>query len=364
MNSKLLIAFLAAAVVVAMVGVVPVSGTTGSVATGDAARHGATTNFTVTVSDHTPGKQGTTMSAYAAGLQADFDVWGNLTVMLPAAQGSTCQISSARAAGVDENNDDPGTTTDKSFVGRYSENKKGNNDAGQNFTSYNFYAKDSFAGNSISLRSDDQIVARLANCWKNPDSPGWYRWNGYVNGTTPDGSYAETNAYSHWYYICDCQSYDQAVNTLGSPPTDAAGSESDDGSPGTIVTKNYNLNSAGSSSGSGGGSTATATSTSGSGGSTATATPTSGSGGSTATATSGGSAGTATQDGSTTSTGTGPGTSTDGGSTGTAAGTTAGTATTGSTSTVVTTTSTHQPGFGVVAALLAFLASVLLARRR
>lgn len=364
MRSRFITVLLTAALMISIVGVFPVGGVSNPVGGTSAAKHGATTNFTITLNDHTPGATNTTMSAYAAGLQADFPVWGNLTILFPSGMTtSTCSLTDARAAGVDTNNDDPGTHTDKTFIGKFKEQKQGT-DHTPKYGSYNFYSEDSFAGDSISLRSDDQIVARIAGCWGNPSEAGWYRWNGYVNGTNPQNAFAETNAYSHWYYICDCGSYDEAVNTLGAPPTDAAGALSNDGQPGTVVDRDYRLYAAGGSGGQGatpsatptasGGGTATPMTTatpSMSGTSTAT-TPGSGQLTSTAgrqTATAGGGAKPATRQAQTAATANARETNQTG-STPAATGTE-----TGNTNAVVspTQTSTHQPGFGISAVVMA-----------
>lgn len=71
------------------------------------------------------------------------------------------------------------------------------------------------------------------------DLPAW----GNLSIVFPEAGAAVelSNACSHWYYICDCDSYDQAANGLGEPPPDASGFESDDGSPDAVVNKEYTL---------------------------------------------------------------------------------------------------------------------------
>lgn len=144
------------------------------------------------------------MTQFASEFPADLEWWASATLDTPAAQGSTCEMHNARAAGIDRDDDDPGTATDETIVGKYSEERSTTNDAGQTVTTLDFYEPNVFEGESIALHADDQLVAQIADCYRNPNQEGWYRWWGHANGTTDgneSGDYEEWNAYSAWYYV-------------------------------------------------------------------------------------------------------------------------------------------------------------------
>lgn len=202
-------------------------------------------NYTVTLSDHRPGAPNVTVTEYAAlrGPQRapTLEFWDWYVNVEPAGLENDCETEDARAAGVDRDNDDPGAKTDDTFVGKYSQQVNATNSEAQRIDSYDFYEPNSFAGENISLGADDQIVVQLAACYQNPKRPGWYRLWTYVNGTEDGrtyengGKFNETNAYSHWWYVCDCDSYDAAVNELGAPPSyEYDGSHEVDRERGTI----------------------------------------------------------------------------------------------------------------------------------
>ena len=373
----------AALLVMSAVSVVPAAIAAGTSAAAAASPHedGAPINYTVALSTHKPGASEVTISQFAAGQpQAESVVtlkyWGFLTSVSPAELKSTCQTADARAAGVDRDNDNAGTYTDESFIGKYSKEIQYKNSQGQNITTYDFYEPNSFEGQSIYFNSDDQIVAQLANCYTNPQSPGWYRFWGHINGTR-DGKtyqqtskYRETNSYSHWWYICDCESYDAAVNKIGQPPQDAKFRIEEDGKYGTRAGGNgpWKLYAKPGSGGGSGDGTPTSTDT---GTSTSTDTSTS-----TSTDT-----GTSTNTGTTTSGTTSPPqnqnnqnnqNSPSPGSTATTVTTNPGQSTNtgggggggGNNVSTATQTSTHQPGFGLGLALVALAAAALVAYRR
>lgn len=151
--------------------------------------------------------------------------WLNITLVGPADGGSSCVIArDTRAAGVDRGNDDPGTKTDESIVGKFKYVGQFQNEAGQHGITVQLYGEDDFGGQTIHLDHSDEAVAKVANCITNPSTPGWYRWFGHTNGTGYDGKYKEGNTYSHWFYICDCESHDAAVEKLGPPPETGDGS--------------------------------------------------------------------------------------------------------------------------------------------
>lgn len=275
---------------------------------------------------------------------------------------SGCATNDAAVAGIDRGNDDPGYQTDEPLLTHAK-----NTYERENVILLEMYREGALAGEPLTLYTDDQIVARVEDCYTNPSEPGWYQWRGFANGTTADGDPGYIELYSHYFYICECTSRQEAVEKLGQPPSSSPQASSGDGGAPPE----------------GGGGTPTpgetpTPTTSDPGTSTPTATD-----GTSPTATPGGSPdGTATptvtgtsqqRQGPSTPTTT-PGTTTGGTSTATAGtATTTGNATTGGPdgpttpadgTTSGTSTPGGQPGFGLPMALGGLVAAALLATRR
>jgi len=290
-------------------------------------------------------------------------------------QFDSCSASQVRAFGIDRGNDDPGTQTDESLLSAY---KSISFEKHQ--ITVKFYKEEQLAGGPVGVKTGDQIVARGDNCIQNPSKPGWYQISGKINGstngdTTTDFSQSTT---SHYIYVCDCESRQEAEEKLGPPPgSDGGGeptatpTESGGGESTATPTESGGGESTATPTESGGGES-TATPTDGGGGES-TATPTEGGGGeSTATPTDSNRQGQGTTTGTSTSTGNTTGTA-NATSTGNTTGTTSATSTgngggfTGGGSqndTPSPTNSGGQPGFGLVAALGALALAGLLARRQ
>lgn len=187
--------------------------------------HGSPVNATAVWTPTTPGATNSTVTAYAtaaddANLSGGYEIWENFTTIIPAPIGTTtCGPHNVRAAGIDRNDDDPGTEADVEMLGRFKYYTQYENDAGQTVLTIVFFDEDDFGGNPVYLNHTDEIVARIADCFDNPTERGWYRNYGHTNGTDWHGEYAESDAFSHWYYFCECESYDAAVETIGPPPT-------------------------------------------------------------------------------------------------------------------------------------------------
>ena len=91
------------------------------------------------------------------------------------------------------------------------------------------YGEGSLGGEPVSFNAEDQVVAAQNECYEMPGEPGWYQINARINGTGYDGSYVDTadqdaGIFSHYFYICECGSEEEAREQLGPPP-----SEEDDG---------------------------------------------------------------------------------------------------------------------------------------
>jgi len=217
-----------------VVAVVPYGGVTGEGALSGRAQadHNPMAQFEIIPGDPTPGANGTTYSAFAWGLRnydgpVDAEYVHHITLVGPASGEENCVIArDARAAGFDRGNDDPGTETDESMLGRFKFIGRFETDSGQPGITVQFFDEDDVGGDGAHLNHTDEAVAKVANCIKNPEEPGWYRWWAYANGTGWDGRFKEGATLSHWFHICDCSDREDAVETIG-PPPDGPDSETD-----------------------------------------------------------------------------------------------------------------------------------------
>lgn len=131
-----------------------------------------------------------------------------------------CDPIDANPAGLDRDNDDPGLQTDKDFVQNFQDTSK------LKHRIWTEFVNDSAVRENLRINDEDQIVAEVEDCYTNPDDPGWYQWYGMTNGTRyaepgNQGEYLESETYSHWFYICNCTTEQQAEETLGPKPEDA-----------------------------------------------------------------------------------------------------------------------------------------------
>jgi hypothetical protein len=329
---------------------VPMAGT---VDARPATSHDPVANYTFSPQDHTPGLENGAAEHYAVGLEKDLTALHTIVVTSQEFDFSDCSADKTTAFGIDRGNDDPGTQTDESLLTKYKSIS-----FQPNKIIVKFNKEDGLGSSTVGLKTDDQIVAAGRNCYDNPDKKGWYQVQGMLNGSTNDDSKTdyEINVKTHYIYVCDCDSRQEAVDKLGPPPSESSdgGSSGDGGSGGSTATPTATptASSGGGNGGGGSTSTSTATPTAGAGGrNTATTTSTTGTGNGTTSGTANGNTtGTATAATGTTATG-GSGTTATGG--GNPAG--------GANSTP---TENSGPGFGLVAALGALLASGAVALRR
>ncbi|WP_255194897.1 hypothetical protein [Halorarius litoreus] len=335
------------------VGVVALPMATGAVDARTTA-HDPAANYTFSPDNHAPGVENGAAEHYAVGLEKDLTALHTVVVKSEAFNFADCSAAKTDAFGIDRGNDDPGTQTDESLLNKY----KGISFQDDKIVVEFYKEEGAVTGETVGLATDDQIVAAGRNCYDNPDQKGWYQVTGKLNGSTNDNTQTdyEISVKTHYIYVCDCDSRQEAVEKLGPPPSEQGddGGSSDGGADD------------GSGDGSDGGAsepTATATPESGSDDPTATATATPG-GGDDSTTTS------SPTDDDTESTTTATGTS-DGDSTTTSTATSGpGTADTSATATddskadVSTPTENNGPGFGLAAAFGALLASGALALRR
>ena len=172
-------------------------------------------NFTVSVKNHDPGAS-TGFVLYASGFQESFRLHWNILYQ-PDFDWSGCTPSNAAAYGIDRGNDEGGTTTDVSLLSAAKVLLFRDDGI---YTGY-YKSSDSLAGEPIKANKEDQIVAGLNGCQQNPAEPGWYATYARSNGSSVrDARTDYAVAVRDYTYICEgCDSYQDAVETLGPEPT-------------------------------------------------------------------------------------------------------------------------------------------------
>lgn len=84
-----------------------------------------------------------------------------------------------------------------------------------------WYGRDDF-GPPVRIAHEDRFVSAQQDCYDNPDAAGWYRVASlgvveFENGTT---ARSEEPTFSHWFFVCECEDRQAAVETLGPPPSE------------------------------------------------------------------------------------------------------------------------------------------------
>lgn len=195
----------------------------GPMAAGALTPHDSPGNWTVVPGNHQPGADGADYKHFAVGQAA----WDHTHegrglrkvdyMVLTWDEGSfaQCTLFNAEAFGFDRDNDQSGTQTDD-FAGTYIENFAMKEDV-----MWMDFNDEDDAGQTSPFARNDQFVAHQTGCYQNPDEAGWYRVFGWMNGTDHAGEHRRAELYSHYFYICDCESYDDAVDQMGPPPSQA-----------------------------------------------------------------------------------------------------------------------------------------------
>jgi hypothetical protein len=170
-------------------------------------------NFTFASKNKNPGAT-TGFVLYAAGFQESIRLHWNILYQ-PDFSWASCDPSNAAAYGVDRGNDNAGTKTDVSLLS--SAKALLFRDDGI-YTGY--YKEDALAGQPIKINNEDQIVAGLNDCQKNPSEPGWYRVYARSNGSSMFDTQTDfAVAVQDYTYICQgCDSRQDAIDKLGPPP--------------------------------------------------------------------------------------------------------------------------------------------------
>lgn len=307
-------------------------------------------NYTIALDDHRPGVV-TSMSHFSSGYTENFTIhW--IKVTNPHFDFSRCSGDNTRAFGIDRGNDDPGTQTDEPLLTAYRAAYYT-----EDYIAVDFYEEETLGGEPKNVTVADGIVARSADCYQTPSEPGWYRLNGFSNGSTTHSGDTNRNYnitdYSNWTWICDCENRQQAIDTLGPPPAEThvayrSGSNNGGGGDGG------GDGGGGDGSGDGDGDSTTPTATAGGGGGN-------------------GNGGSGNGDGGNTGDGDGDSSNTGDATTGTAGTATNGTATGGAGQQnggqnggggVGTPTEGGGPGFGAIVALIGLLTAGLIGIRR
>ena len=130
---------------------------------------------------------------------------------------SNCSPDKTTALGIDRGNDDDGTVTDRSVLSSY-----------QKFTYdedaivLSFYAEQTLAGEPVDAYVTDELVAQQGNCIDLPSDPGWYQFDGFINGSSNGNTNTDylIEARSNYVYVCDCENEQEARETLGPPPNE------------------------------------------------------------------------------------------------------------------------------------------------
>jgi PGF-CTERM protein len=257
--------FVAVAVAVLVAATAASVGLSGSVTANHGAEFG---NYTVVLpfeSDHYPrgenpgGPYNGSINHFAAGTQTAWDDVGapdgleKLDYIIIENQDidfTECTSDNTAAYGIDRDNDDPGTKTDVSLLNYMVEsNFNPNSIVVEHYDGDELGAPDpedeggkeegrEDGDGNPEVYPDDEIVAHQGYksaggpCYGMPEEPGWYQIQGFANGTSWSGEYTEIHLPSHYFYICVCESRQEAVETLGPPP-----SESGDGDGGGETTE-------------------------------------------------------------------------------------------------------------------------------
>ena len=84
-----------------------------------------------------------------------------------------------------------------------------------------WYAPDDF-GAPLEIYHGDRFVSAQRECLDSPDAAGWYRFASINQGEFENGTEVSQDVptFSHWFYVCECANREEAVETLGPPPSE------------------------------------------------------------------------------------------------------------------------------------------------
>jgi PGF-CTERM protein len=165
---------------------------------------------------------------------------------------SECTPDTTRAFGIDRDGDDPGTETDIDLLSYREDTIYNKHSIYVDFFESNEIAappRDDQGGQgegqgegredgdaNLEVYPDDQIISVQEDCYGMPEEPGWYQIEGYGNGTGFNGQFGQTYLPSHYFYICECDSEQEAREQLGPPPSEQDGEDGGDSDESTATT--------------------------------------------------------------------------------------------------------------------------------
>ncbi|WP_336136616.1 PGF-CTERM sorting domain-containing protein [Natronomonas amylolytica] len=205
----------------------------GALAGPAAAAHDSPGNYTVVLpeeSDHQTGDQNpqnASINHFAEtgssfdGKPADrLEVMKWLVISSDEVDFSGCGSADTEALGIDRGSNNSGTQNDDSILQNML-------DSGfqEDKIWVEFNGEEDF-GETVSISREDSIVAVQSDCYTMPEEPGWYQISGKINGTGPDGNSFEVTLDSHYVPICDgCHDEETAREELGPRPPERTGGE-------------------------------------------------------------------------------------------------------------------------------------------
>lgn len=186
------------------------------------ANHGVADNFTVspaTVEDRQPGIDNASYKTWSSpSNDAGFRGFKylNYTVLIwEAGTLGNCGTAETKVFAVDRGSDDPGTE----FDDRATDNIE-NFHQSENKVVVDFIDPGDPVAEPLHFNVTDEFVTYVKDCRGNPDSRGWYQLTAKANGTTWGGAHIERTTKSHYFWICDCETEQEAREKLGPPPSE------------------------------------------------------------------------------------------------------------------------------------------------
>lgn len=150
---------------------------------------------------------------------------------------SACDVDNTAVFGIDRGNNNSGTKIDQDLV-----SKQKNADFRDDGITIEFYDWGDFANDPPYMRAQDAIIAEQGArsgdgaCLTVTNEPGWYRIQGFLNGTaadngpdqqpSDDAKQVAGMALSNYIYVCACDSEQEAREQLGAPPNERTTTDS------------------------------------------------------------------------------------------------------------------------------------------
>jgi PGF-CTERM protein len=150
---------------------------------------------------------------------------------------SACDVDNTAVFGIDRGNNNSGTRIDQDLV-----SKQKNADFRDDGITIEFYDWGDFANDPPYMRAQDAIIAEQGArsgdgaCLTVTNEPGWYRIQGFLNGTaadngpdqrpSEDAKQVAGMALSNYIYVCECDSEGEAREQLGPPPNERTTTDS------------------------------------------------------------------------------------------------------------------------------------------